>query len=480
MGERRRSLFQAKFNRSVRVEAASEPLTEDTGALFLREVAELLGLPELIDELVDARDPSRVTFTLRELVMTRTLLIAQGWRDQDDADALRSDPALRAAVSDRKGDRALRPEEATGEPAGLASQPTLSRLTAILASEHNRRILSRILLTLARRRMLRKHGHQRIMVLDVDATLHETHGHQQGAAYNGYYEAEGYHPLYAFTDTGDLVGVMLRPGNTHSAKDVRRFLRPILAELREDCDQLWVRMDAGFSDGKTIAWLHTQGVRFLTRLPTNPVLTRSVERWTARQRRFWAENPSPDGEPREATREFYHRVRGWTFVVRVVSVLVERDAAQGELLDRQFFLATNLPKPFATSREILEGYRKRGAMEGLLGELKTTLDPHTSSVQRHRLGAPHRKRAVGFAENEVVLLISAIAYELLHAIRCLLVEGTDEGWSIQRVRERVLKVATVLIRHARSLTYRIAEAKQEFWRLIAMALPSLSGPEVSA
>ena len=63
---------------------------------------------------------------------------------------------------------------------------------------------------------------------------------------------------------------------------------------------------------------------------------------------------------------------------------------------------------------------------------------------------------------------------------CLLVEGTDEGWSIQRVRERVLKVATVLIRHARSLTYRIAEAKQEFWRIIAMALPSLSGPEVTA
>lgn len=193
-----------------------------------------------------------------------------------------------------------------GQPAHAVAAP------GFLASEHNRRILSRILLTLAQRRMARKPEHWRVLVLEVGATMHETHGHQQGAAYNGYDEAEGYHPLYAFTDTDDLVGVMLRPGNTPSAKDVRLFLRPILVALKEDCDQLWVRMDAGFSDGKTMAWLHTQGVRFLTRPPTNPVLVWAVERWSTRQRRLWAENPSPDGKPREATRELYHRARGWT------------------------------------------------------------------------------------------------------------------------------------------------------------------------
>lgn len=108
-------------------------------------------------------------------------------------------------------------------------------------------------------------------------------------------------------------------------------------------------------------------------------------------------------------------------------------------------------------------YRQRGAMEGLLGELKTTLDTNISSVRRHRQGAPHRKRAIGAAEKEVVLLLSAIAYELLHAVRCLLAEGTDEGWSLQRVRERVLKVATVLIRHARTRTCRLGAVKQAFW-----------------
>ena len=45
MGERPEStLFQPTFNRAVRVEAARTELTEDTGALVLREAAVQLGL----------------------------------------------------------------------------------------------------------------------------------------------------------------------------------------------------------------------------------------------------------------------------------------------------------------------------------------------------------------------------------------------------------------------------------------------------
>ncbi len=36
MGERQVSLFRTNFNRSIRVQAASTPLTEDAGALALR------------------------------------------------------------------------------------------------------------------------------------------------------------------------------------------------------------------------------------------------------------------------------------------------------------------------------------------------------------------------------------------------------------------------------------------------------------
>jgi len=59
--------FALKFNGSVRLEARAERLTGEAGAVVLR-------------------------------VRTHLLLLAQGWRDQDDADALREDAALRLAV----------------------------------------------------------------------------------------------------------------------------------------------------------------------------------------------------------------------------------------------------------------------------------------------------------------------------------------------------------------------------------------------
>jgi hypothetical protein len=221
MGEHQSSLFRTEFNRSIRVDVATTPLTEDAGALALREVADGLGLDRATADLLDHRSKSRITHPLYELVLSRVLLLAQGWQDQDDADALRDDPALRMAVTERGGDRALRPPQGSREPDGLASQPTQSRRTAMLGSEHNRRGLRRGLLNVVRERMRRVHGHRRRIVLDVDSYPHELHGKQEGCAYNGHYRMAGYHPLVAITDTGDIVGVMLRPRNVHKMTPCR-------------------------------------------------------------------------------------------------------------------------------------------------------------------------------------------------------------------------------------------------------------------
>lgn len=481
MGEHQGSLFRTNFNRSIRVQAASTPLTEDAGALALREVADSLGLREVASTLVDHRAPTHITHPLYELLLCRVLLLAQGWQDQDDADVLRDDPAFRMAVSERGGDRALRPPPGSRrEPDGLASQPTQSRLTAMLGSEHNRRKLSQGLLRLARERMRRVHGRRRRLVLDVDSFPHKLHGRQDGCAYNGHYRMAGYHPLTAVTDTGDIVGMMLRPGNGHTAKDVRRFLMPIIQALQEDCDQLVLRIDAGYASGKLFAWLRQRNVRFITRLRKNKVLHKRVRDWEAKTLARWAAKPSADGRPRHATREFWHRVKNWTWALRVVAVVVERDTRQGELLHHTFYLATSLARPQATSEVILETYRARGTAEAHIGEFKRVIAPKLSSVQRHRKGEPHKKRKVGMAENEVTLLLAAVAYELVHSIRCLLETETGDGMSLDRVRERVLKVATAVVRHARAVYFRIAAAKSTLWEVLAQTMPDfLAGKEVA-
>ncbi len=61
---------------------------------------------------------------------THLLLLEQGRRDQDEADELRQDAALRLGVAERKSTGPVEQQE--GAPQGLASQLTLSRTTGIL------------------------------------------------------------------------------------------------------------------------------------------------------------------------------------------------------------------------------------------------------------------------------------------------------------------------------------------------------------
>ncbi len=93
------SLVAPRFNRSLRIESRAERLTGDPGAILLREVLENSGIVGwMTDRLSDPRRPQDVTHDLASLLRTTILLAAQGWRDHDDADALRHDPAFRLAV----------------------------------------------------------------------------------------------------------------------------------------------------------------------------------------------------------------------------------------------------------------------------------------------------------------------------------------------------------------------------------------------
>ena len=53
----------------------------------------------------------------------------------------------------------------------------------------------------------------------MNDSVSETHGVQDGIAYNGHFGRTCYHPLLLFNELGDLERCALRPGNAHSAAD---------------------------------------------------------------------------------------------------------------------------------------------------------------------------------------------------------------------------------------------------------------------
>ena len=104
--------------KAVRVAFDGGRLTSDAGVLVLAEIERRLGIAERLARcLADPRSPERVRHTLAEMIRFRVLLIAAGYPDANDCDALRTDPAFKMAVG-----------RAPESGADLCSQPTMCRL----------------------------------------------------------------------------------------------------------------------------------------------------------------------------------------------------------------------------------------------------------------------------------------------------------------------------------------------------------------
>ena len=50
---------------------------------------------------------------------------------------------------------------------------------------------------------LRERKPRRELILDLDSSVSETHGAQEGTAYNGHFGCTCYHPLFCFNQFGD-------------------------------------------------------------------------------------------------------------------------------------------------------------------------------------------------------------------------------------------------------------------------------------
>jgi hypothetical protein len=475
MGEADLTVFPFRFNRSVGLEGRAERLTADAGVLALRELDERLGFTRaLAAGLDDPRNQRLITHPFAELLRSRLYAMVQGHRDQDDLDAMRDDPALRLAVSERRGDGPLRP---VGEdelvPDGLASQPTQSRLIETLSRPENLAALPGLLFDSAVRgqRALRGNRRVRSMTIDVDSFPIDVHGNQAGGESNGYYHRRVYHPLIAMNaQTGDWLDACLRPGAVHTATVLEEFVMPLIERAESEiCQEATLRADAGMpSPGLLTALEHHErggrrrrGVRYAFRLSGNrrldslaaPHLRRPVGRPPNRER-IW-------------THELRYRAKSWDKERRVVLVVIDDP---GELFLKHFFLLTSFDEQAMDGPALLAHYRERGTMEGHIGELKDVLRPALSSSSRGRGDDPGRD---GFCANAATLMLYALAYNLANTLRRVTAQATGTAWSLKRLRERVLRVPARMVLHARRIVVVLRDETLPLWNAMLKRLTQL-------
>jgi hypothetical protein len=186
------------FDRRLRLEFHGTRITSDAGLLAYRELDDALGLTNLAGALLsdDRRGKNRrhlLAGLLRQSVFGRLA----GYEDVNDADRLAHDPTMRAVVGRDGLDRRA------------ASTSQMGRFeTAWLSSEANLTTLTELSGTWIDRVHARKP--QTAIVLDIDSSESETHGAQEGSAYNGHFACTCYHPLFVFNQFGDLERCALR------------------------------------------------------------------------------------------------------------------------------------------------------------------------------------------------------------------------------------------------------------------------------
>ena len=130
----------------------------------------------------------------------------------------------------------------------LATQPTFSRLENSVTKKDLMRLsqwlLGRYVRSLKKRRPSK-------IILDLDSTDDHTHGQQEFSFYHGYYRNHILHPLLIFdADTGDLVCVVLRPGNKGAASHIVPILKRVVEAIRQGVGtdvEIEIRADSGFA-----------------------------------------------------------------------------------------------------------------------------------------------------------------------------------------------------------------------------------------
>ena len=446
---------------TLRVHGISKPViarfdqpqaSSDGGAVLLKVIDDRIGLTwRLASAIRDRRQPGKVTHSLRDLLRQRVFGLACGYADCNDAARLADDPIHKLL---------LERDPLAGAP--LGSQPTLSRFENAARRADLYRLGTAAADTVLLYHRDRLGAGVRLITIDLDATDDPTHGQQELALFNGYYDTWCYLPLIATVTFNTeplqhVVAAVLRPGTGAATRGVRGLLRRLFSKLRTlfPRARLRVRADAGFAEGKLLAFLDAAGVEYVLGLTGNRRLDQRVRRLLGRARmqaRTSGETATLYGETRYAARRWARKRR----IIMKAEVLCYPGRSRK---DNPRFLVTNLPQRPATVYTRL--YCGRGDMENRLKELQHGVAMDRTSCAR-------------FAANQLRLLFSVAAYVLFQVLQ-LFARDTPVGPAqVSTLRAHLLKLAVWVERSVRRIVLHFPHAFpwRDAWQRLAQALPA--------
>jgi Transposase DDE domain group 1 len=360
-------------------------LTSDAGVLVLAEVERRLGIAERLARcLADPRDPERIQHTVVEMIRFRALLIAAGYPDANDCDALRADPAFKLAVG-------RLPESG----ADLCSQPTMSRLENLPGPMALKRMMAALveLFCDSFAQVPRR------IVLDIDDTEDRVYGRQQLALFHAHYDGRCFLPIHIYEAiSGKPVAVILRPGKTPDGAEVARVLRHVIRRIRARWPrvEVLVRGDSHYGRPEAMDWCERHRVGYIFGPAGNKVL---LARVAGLAEDAAMGRVAGEGEKVRRYGEFAYAAGTWAAERRVIARVEASDRGTDSR-----FIVTNVA---GAPRWLYEAvYCARGRAENLV-----------KAHKRHL--ASDRTSCTKATANQFRLVLHTAAYWLLHTLRGL-------------------------------------------------------------